>query len=121
MLVQAPAFPPTPSTENYFNTAFRAKSFAAAGVLPIVKILDNLQLRTEFYYFTPIRMLSKGLGGKPEWDGWFSSNYMGEASLVFTFQNLSLSAYCNYLSNPSSNWNFGLNFGIYIPAPRFMR
>ena len=121
MLVQAPAFTPTPSTENYFNTAFRANSFAAAGVLPIVKILDNLQLRTEFYYFTPIRMLSKGLGGKPEWDGWFSSNYMGEASLVFTFQNLSLSAYCNYLSNPSSNWNFGLNFGIYIPAPRFMR
>ena len=121
-LVQANAFTPTPSTKNYFNTAFRSNSYAAAGLLPIWTITDNLQFRSEFYAFTPIREIKETTNHIPLYDGWFKRlDYMGEVSLVYNFQFASLSIYCNYLSYPARNWNFGINFGILLYAPKFLK
>lgn len=121
-IVQAHAFTPTQSTENYFNTAFRANSYLAIGILPIIPILDNLQFRTEFYAFAPFRRTIENDHNRPAYDDWFHDvEFIGETSLVFSYQNTSLSAYCNYLSSPSGNWNFGITFGVYIPAPKFLR
>ena len=48
-LIQAPAFTPTPHSKTIFNPAFRSTQYLAAGVIPIWKILNNLQFRNEFY------------------------------------------------------------------------
>ena len=120
--VQANAFTPTPSTQNYFNTAFRSNSYAAAGLLPIWTITDNLQFRTEFYAFAPVREIKETVNHTPFYGGWFKRlDYMGEASLIYNFQFAALSIYCNYLSYPARNWNFGINFGILLFAPKFLK
>ena len=121
-LVQAPAFTPTPATQNYFNPGFRSHSFIAGGAVPVWKIVSNLQLRTEFYAFAHVRDVVETSDLRPEYSGWFKRlEWMGEASLVYNFPFASLSMYCNYLTYPSNNWNFGISFGLLFSAPKFLR
>ena len=122
MLVQSPAFMPTPATRNYFNPAFRSDSYIAGGVVPIWKIMDNLQFRSEFYAFIPSRQILEGADHAPYRGKWFDHvSYMGEASIIYNFNFASLSIYGNYLSYPAHNWNFGISFGLLFNAPRFLR
>ena len=121
-LVQAPSFTPTPATQNYFNPGFRSHSFIAGGILPIWKIVSNLQLRTEFYAFAHVRDVVETEDLRPEYAGWFKRlEWMGETALVYNFSFASLSLYCNYLTYPSNNWNFGISFGLLFDAPKFLR
>ena len=122
MLVQSPAFMPTPATRNYFNPAFRSDSYIAGGVVPIWKIMDNLQFRSEFYAFIPSRQILEGADHAPYRGKWFDHvSYMGEASIIYNFNFASLSIYGNYLSYPAHNWNFGISFGLLFNAHRFLR
>ena len=121
-LISAPAFAPTPSTRNYFNPGFRSDNYLAAGVMPIWKPFRNMQLRGDFYVFAPVRNAVRLADGRLGYDGWFrSAEFIGEVAAVYNFPFASLSVYCNYLSSPARNWNFGINFGVYLQAPRFDR
>lgn len=121
-IIQAPAFSPTPATKNYFNPAFRANSYIAAGVLPIVKLSNKFQFRTEFYAFAPFRKIIENYELKAQYDKWFCDlSYMGEASLVYNLSFASFSIYGNYLSYPRNNWNFGVSFGLFFTAPKFLK
>ena len=121
-IVQATAFTPTPATANYFNPDFRSTSFVAAGVVPIWKVIDNLQVRTEFYAFAPFRRIEENTDHSPRYGKWLNHlSYMGEAAIVYNFPFASLSIYGNYLSYPKRNWNFGISFGLFFTAPRFLR
>ena len=106
--VQANAFTPTPSTQNYFNTAFRSNSYAAAGVITVFGQLPTIYNSYRVLCFCScsrnqrncpiiLHFMADGLNG---------SDYMGEASLIYNFQFAALSIYCNYLSYPARNWNF---------------
>lgn len=120
-LVHAPAFAPTPSTENYFNEAFRSDNYVAAGLIPIWMPIQRMQLRGDFYVYSPIRnMVREGM--KAKYDGWFrKAEFIGEVAAVYNFPFASLSVYCNYLSYPSKNWNVGINFGLLFGAPKLLR
>lgn len=121
-IVQAPAFCPTPATKNYFNPEFRANSYLAGGIIPLVKISDNFQFRTEFYAFAPFRKITENNNLKAVYGKWFNSlSYMGEAAIVYNLSFASFSIYGNYLSFPSRNWNFGVSFGYLFTAPKFLR
>ena len=121
-LVTAPAFTPTPSTANYFNPAFRADNYAAAGLMPIWSPIDKFQIRGEFYGFLPIRGMGKTADGMAIHNGWFRDpEFIGEVAAVYNFSFASLSAYVNYLSSPAGNWNFGVTFGIFVLAPKLTR
>ena len=120
-LIQAPAFAPTPSTKNYFNTAFRADNYVAAGLIPVWNPVQKFQIRGDFYVYSPIRNL-KDEGMTCRYDGWFrKAEFLGEVAAVYNFKFASLSLYCNYLSYPAHNWNFGINFGLLFQAPKFAR
>ena len=124
-IVQAPSFAPTPATRNYFNIAFRANSYAAVGVLPIVRLSQYLQLRSEVYMFMPFRRIEEysdnDYNHQPYYGSWFSNpEFIAEMSVVYSFPFASLSIYGNYLSFPARNWNFGVSFGIYLPAQKFL-
>lgn len=120
-LMHAPAFAPTPSTKNYFNTAFRSDNYLACGLIPIWSPMQRFQIRGDFYLYSPMRNL------KPDkatcvYDGWFrKAEFIGEMAAVYNFKFASLSLYCNYLTYPARNWNFGINLGLLFQAPRFMR
>ena len=120
-MIQAPAFSPTPSTLNTFNTALRSNRYLAAGVIPLWKIIKNLQLRTEFYAFVPIQPIYEDSNNKAYYGKSFEQiNFFGEASVVYSLPWASLSIYGNYLNNPKPQWNFGVMLGIQLFAPQFI-
>lgn len=122
MLVHSYAFAPTPSTRNYFNPAFRSDNYLAAGVMPIWSPLSHVQLRGDFYVYSPIRDIADRGAAPARYDGWFRrAEFVGEVAAVYNFSFASLSLYSNYLSYPARNWNFGINFGLYFGAPRLIR
>ena len=91
-LVHAPAFAPTPSTRNYFNEAFRSDNYLAAGVMPIWTPLKKLQLRGDFYLYSPIRNLRAVDSSRARYEGWFrKAEFIGEVALVYNFPFASLS------------------------------
>lgn len=122
-LVHSAAFAPTPSTKNYFNTAFRSDNYLACGVIPIWSPIQKLQIRGDFYAYAPIRnLIATEKGSSCRYDGWFrKAEFIGEVAAVYNFKFASLSLYCNYLTYPAKNWNFGLNLGLLFQAPRFAR
>lgn len=122
-IVQAPVYAPVISCYNAFNPAFRANSYVAAGFKPIFKISDNLQLRSQFHCFLPMRRIYENpIDYTPYYGKWFSDpEFIGEVSAVLTLPFASLSAYANYMSFPSDNWNFGFSLGHFFIAPKFIR
>ncbi len=122
MKIHEPAFAPTPSTRYYFNPAFRSDNFLAAGVVPVWNPVDKFQVRGEVYGYLPVRSVRSGADGMAEWGGWCDRvEIMGQLSAVYNFSFASLTLYGNYLSGGNSKWNFGLSFGLYFRAPRFIR
>ena len=121
-LIHSASFAPTPSTKNYFNPAFRSDNYLACGIMPIWNILQKFQIRGDFYLYSPIRNLRADDGGTCRYDGWFEkAEFIGEVAAVYNFKFASLSLYCNYLTYPARNWNFGLNLGLLFQAPKFTR
>lgn len=121
-IVMAPAFTPTPSTSNYFNSAFRADNYAAVGLMPVWNPIDRFQVRGEFYGFLPLRNIRPDHSGMAVHRGWGDSpEFIGEVSAVYNFPFASLSVYGNYLSSPAGNWNFGITFGVFMLAPTLTR
>ena len=121
-IVQAPAFTPTQYSRGIFLPSFQSNSFVVGGIVPIFNIIDNLQLRTEVYAFSPMREICPGANDTASYGHWFGSiNFIGEASVVYNLSFASLSVYGNYVNSPKSRWNFGVSFGFFIPAPKFLR
>lgn len=121
-LIHAAAFEPTPSTKNYFNEAFRSDNYLAVGLIPVWSPVGKLQLRGDFYGYSPVRNLVRTTDDMAVYDGWFKKfRFIGEVAAVYNFPFASLSIYCNYLSYPARNWNFGINFGLLFMAPKLAR
>ena len=121
-LAQAPAFTPTPHSQTIFNPAFRSTQYLAAGVIPIWKILNNLQFRNEFYLFAPFLQIYEGENYEPYYGKAFTKyHFMGESSLVLDLSFASISLYANYYDYPARNWNFGINIGLLVFSPKFLQ
>lgn len=121
-LVHTAAFAPTPSTRNYLNTAFRSDNYVAVGFIPVWSPMQRLQLRGDFYGYLPIRQLKEGRDRQAQWGDWFTTpEFVGEVAAVYNFSFGSLAVYGNYLSSPGGNWNFGVNLGVLLQAPRLWR
>lgn len=122
-LVNAPDFAPTPATTTVFNKAFRANSFVALGVVPIWQPLSGAQVRLSANAFMPFRQIQQeGETNKARYGKWFRNpEFICELDLVYNLPFASICGYVNYLSYPSGNWNFGLSFGLFFKANRFLR
>lgn len=121
-LVHAKAFAPTPSTQNYFNLAFRSDNYGAIGIIPVWKPTGGLQVRGDFYGFVPIRNLAKtDYLQTARYQGWFKNpQFIGEVSVIYSLPFANISVYGNYLSSPARNWNFGISLGLYFRAPKLL-
>lgn len=123
VLVHAPAFAPTPATQNYFNLAFHSDNYLAAGVIPMWKPLKRMQVRGDFYLYMPVRdLVDTGRMEVARYEGWFGHpQFLGELAVIYNFPFASLSFYGNYMSSPARNWNFGISFGLLFRAPKLLR
>lgn len=118
-IVNAPAFTPTPASDNTFNPAFRANAFMTIGFIPVWSINDNLQVRGNFHLFQPFRrILLEPVTDTPYYGRWFSKRFAYcEVSAAYTFPFATLSAWADFQSYPARNWNVGMSFGLYFLAP----
>lgn len=121
-LVHAKPFAPTPSSQNYFNLAFRSDNYADVGLIPIWMPAKRLQVRGDFYGYVPMRhLVDEGFLNKARYDGWFKDpQFFGEVSVIYNLPFASISVYGNYLSSPAYNWNFGISFGLLFKAPKLL-
>ncbi|MCM1117105.1 MAG: patatin-like phospholipase family protein [Pseudoflavonifractor sp.] len=121
-IVTASAFNPTPSSYNAFNPAFRADSYVTAGLIPVWKMSELIQVRGTFHCFLPFRRIEEGPDHDAVYGRWFHNpRFFGEAAAIVNLPFAAVTAYANYMSYPSRNWNFGLSLGIFILAPKFLR
>lgn len=120
-IIQAPAFTPTPHSKTVFNEAFRANQYVAAGIVPIWKIVKNLQLRGEFYGFVPFFEIKQDNFGQAYYGKFMDSvKFMGEISIAYSLPFAAISVFTNYYSYPAKNWNFGLALGVLLYNPKFL-
>lgn len=121
-VVDAPGFNPTPSTYNSFNSAMRANQYAAAGLVPVFRLSDMVQLRGSAYGFVPFRRIESAPDGAAHYGKWLHDpEFFGEMAAVVTLPFANLSAYGNYMSGPSHGWSFGISFGMFVLAPKYLR
>lgn len=119
-IAASPAYVPSPTVANLLAASFRAHQYAAFSVRPIWVISQLLQVRSNFDLFLPYRTIqadSRGMAylGRP----WHDPQFFGEIRGVARFKFASVSAYAHYSTAPEGHWNFGLTFGLYLPAPSF--
>lgn len=122
-IVTSPGFNPTPSSYNAFNPAFRAPSYLTAGAIPVWKLSRIVQVRGTFHCFMPFRPVEPGGPDNSEarYGAWFSkARFFGEVAAVVNLPFAAVTAYGNYMSYPSRNWNFGISLGIFMLAPRLL-
>lgn len=123
-LVSAPFYAPTPASNNSFNPEFRANSFLAGGVTPVYKLNEQLSFRLTGHVFAPLRRiheLADGSRGARYGRIFGTTRFFGEFDAVYSLPFASICAYCNYASAAAGpRFNFGLSFGIYLPAPSFL-
>lgn len=122
-LSTAPAYTPTPASDNAFNTALRANSYIALGITPVYKLNDNFSLRATAHLFAPLRrILDSGDGLHTARYGKFFGHYTPfvEIDATYRLPFASVGAYANYTATEGAKINVGISFGIYIPAPKFL-
>ena len=117
-ILRASSFAPTPHSKISFNEAFKADSYYATGVIPVLKINDRLHFRFEAYGFIPLQEIKKEMIDDKYYarhGNYFGSvQLMGEAALLFQLPFISVSLYVNGYSFPKNNFNVGLNIGYLL-------
>ncbi len=121
-IVDAPAFTPSAAYSNLFTPEFRGNSFGYIGLMPIWKISSMMQLRARADIFAPLRPILCNADGTARYDQWLSRpRYFGEVRALVTLPFADISLYAHYATVSGGKWNFGLSFGYFLQAPKFLR
>ena len=121
-IVDAPSFTPSAAYSNLFTPEFCGNSFGYVGLMPIWKVSSMLQLRTRADLFAPLRPILCNPDGSARYGDWLSrARFFGELRGVVTLPFADVSAYVHYSTLSDGKWNFGLTFGYFLQAPRFLR
>lgn len=118
----APVYDPSPSYTNIFAGDFRANSYGVAGVIPVWKISSMMQLRGKADIFVPLRPIECAPDGAAVYGDYLSRvSFFGQIEAVVTLPFANVTAYTHYATPRGGHWNFGLTFGFFLRAPRFLR
>ncbi|HOZ31047.1 MAG TPA: patatin-like phospholipase family protein [Bacteroidales bacterium] len=118
-ILSAPAFAPTPHSKTLFLTNYRANTFMAVGIKPIIMFTDRLNLRIEAYAFIPYQKILK----EEPWERVYLAHYsepfsyihlMGTAALVYNSPVGPLSFSVNYYETESIRLYYMLHLGYII-------
>ena len=120
-MMQAGAFAPTMNTLFNYDPKFRANQFVGAGITPIIKLSNFIQLRPSIYVFSPYRKINEADDGtayysKKRFDG---IEYFTELNAVGTISTITLSGFINYYGAHSNGINVGIRFGWFMFNERF--
>src|SRR5690606_2619178 len=83
-VLSAPAFNPTPESQTFFMTAYRAHKYMAAGIKAITTPIKRFDIRLEAYVFQPVYSILNN-NNKAEYSSQFLyRQYVGMAALVYS-------------------------------------
>lgn len=121
-LITSTAFNPTPSTYNAFNPGYHADSFAALSLVPVYKHGSSLTARLTLNCFMPFRKIMEDASYRAYYGKWFRDpEFFGEFNINYALPFANLSAYAAYGTGRSKPWSYGISFGLFILAPKFLR
>ena len=121
-ILDAPSYNPAASYTNVFTPSFRGNGYAVGGIVPIWKMSGIMQLRGRADVFVPMRPIFAQADGTARYGDWFSRvSFFGQIEAIVTLPFANVSAYTHYAGVPSGRWNFGLTFGLFLQAPKFLR
>lgn len=121
-MMSAGAYTPTMNSIFNYDPAFRANQFIGAGVQPIYKLNNFLQIRGGFYGFIPYRKIIEDNNGK----AYFSKKrfndfgYIAETAITAKFSSINVGAYVDYYSSHNKGVNIGLTIGWFMFNERFI-
>ena len=120
-MMQAGAFTPTMNSLFNYDPAYRAYQYGAAGLIPIYKISDILQLRGEVYGFLPYKTIGENPDGSSYYKKHFEGfEYIAQLSLACKFSSLTLSGWADYYSSHKKTIKVGLTLGWFMFNERFI-
>lgn len=114
-----PAFQPIPLMRTMFMPEYRSRSYAAAGVIPVFNIVNNLYLKSYVYAFVPQEVVyDHGWTG----DVWNRlrerTEFVFGGSLVYQTFIGPASLTLNKYSTGKSQWQLVFNFGYTLFSAR---
>jgi NTE family protein len=114
------AFSPTPHSKTLYIESFRANSFAALGIKPIIRINDVFHWRTEAYLFSPYREVLKNPDDNTAYYGQrFNKFYiMASSSVVAHTRFGPVSVGLNYYDKDERRFYLNFNFGYVLFNPK---
>lgn len=120
-MMQAGAFTPTMNSLFNYDPKFRANQFIGAGITPIIKLGNYIQIRPGFYAFSPYRMIKEAEDGsayysKKRFDDY---QFIAELNAVGKISTIAISGFVNYYSSRSNSINVGLTLGWFMFNERF--
>ncbi len=115
-LLYSSVFQPVPESGTKFLPAFRAQSYAGAGIKVLFNLLKKVDYRIEGYIFQPYRAIKENPAdytaelGPPFSD----RSYMATTLLVYHSPLGPVSLGVNYFDKSNEPWSFFINFGYLI-------
>ncbi len=118
-ILSAPVFEPTPHSKTLFLSNYRANSYAALGLKPIIALNDNLNIRIEVYAFAPFEKILKSEPYDRVYQPYYSESFsyihlMGSAGIVYNTTFGPLAFTVNYYDTDSRSTYFMAHFGYVI-------
>ena len=81
-----------------------------------------LQLRGRCDMFMPLRPILEAGDGTAYYGDYLSrTEFFGQIEAVIALPFANVTAYTHYCTAPGGKWNFGVSFGLFIQAPKFLR
>lgn len=114
-LIIAPAFQPTPHSKTLLLKGYRANSYIALGVNPIIHISNTVFISTLLSYFQPYKIVTKGTGGRADIsDVLPKGDFMGHMAAVWQSPVGPISLSASYYPGADVKWYPQFNIGFLI-------
>lgn len=110
-----PAFSPVPHSNTLLMEDYRAYSYMAAGLSPVIKFTDSFYLHTDFFYFQPYKRVNRLERGNFVYSPSFpKGSVIANAALVWQSPIGPVSFSATYYDSGEYKWYPQLNIGYLL-------
>ncbi|MDD2491935.1 MAG: patatin-like phospholipase family protein [Bacteroidales bacterium] len=114
-LIMMPAFQPTPHSKTLLLRGYRANTYLAAGVNPIIHISNSVFFSALFTYFQPYRTLIRNSDGTAGYSSLFpKGDFMANLAAVWQSPVGPISLSASYYPGADVKWYPQFNIGFLI-------
>ncbi len=113
-VIAAPAFTPIPESKTYFMPQFRAHNYAAGGLMGVLSLTKNFDIRAEGYVFNAFGQIVSNSLREAEYIYDMKQFYMGSAAMIYHSPLGPISLSANYYDQKEVPWSVIFNFGYIL-------